>query len=32
MTARGYLRLPEAAGLSMIIRWCMGVTLWKFMG
>ena len=26
MTARGYLRSPEAAGLTMIIRWCMGVT------
>jgi hypothetical protein len=25
MTASGYLRLPKTAGLSMIIRWCMGV-------
>jgi hypothetical protein len=25
MTARGYLRSAEAAGLTMIIRWCMGV-------
>ena len=32
MTARGYLRLPEAAGLTMIIRWCMGVTLLESMG
>jgi len=30
-TASGYLRIAETAELTMVIGWCMGVTLSKTM-